>query len=569
MAVIEPNSEIYLIKCPLELDNENQLTFADATAQHNYFNGLPKLSLTNATFQRKDGTIRWPGSMESILEYNYCMYRNKSHGNKWFYAFIENIEYVNDNMSAIKIKTDVWQTWGFSLTWKACFVEREHVNDDTFGLHTLDEGLNPGEYLAQAVGSHNYAAGALTVAVQCSDLPDEVLDHSIPGASDSIRTRSRLYNGIPQGCYFLIFSGISQSESSYQELYASLNGFIKWMDTDNKGDAIVAMYIVPASFLPTRYYEHMTAFSNSDGTQSFSAYILSQSTTPFELGTATIYRNTHFQGYIPKNNKCFCYPFNYLMVTNNGGSSFAYHWEDFVGSNGTVNPSFKSYGVLSQGCDIKFVPTNYKNTSGTNGYEWAIPGQKLPILSWKSDYYLNWQAKNGWNSVAGSIDRMAKRDKKLEEAQGDRNVLEATGSFISSVVGYVGTMLNGITQTVSGQDYQAEITPDQAKGNASSGDLNYSIGKAGFTSYAMCAKREKIEIIDQYFNYFGYLVNSVKVPNITGRLNWNYVKTHGCNITADAPQEDIQQIKAMFNRGITLWHNTSTFLDYSQNNNIV
>ena len=71
MAVIAPNSEIYLIKCPIELDNLNQLSFANATAQHNYFNGLPKLSLTNATFQRKDGTIRWPGSMESIIGYNY------------------------------------------------------------------------------------------------------------------------------------------------------------------------------------------------------------------------------------------------------------------------------------------------------------------------------------------------------------------------------------------------------------------------------------------------------------------------------------------------------------------
>ena len=101
MAVIAPNSEIYLIKCPIELDNLNQLSFASSTAQHNYFNGLPKLSLTNATFQRKDGTIRWPGSMESIIEYNYCMYRNKNHGNKWFYAFIDDIRYENDNMSYI------------------------------------------------------------------------------------------------------------------------------------------------------------------------------------------------------------------------------------------------------------------------------------------------------------------------------------------------------------------------------------------------------------------------------------------------------------------------------------
>lgn len=571
MAVIEPNSEIYLIKCPIELDNLNQLTFANADAQHSYFNSLPKLSLTKATFQRKDGTIRWPGSMEDILEYNYCMYRNKNHGNKWFYAFIENMEYITDTMTAIKISTDCWQTWGFNISWKASFVEREHVNDDTFGKHTLEEGLNPGEYFAQTVADSNYTSGALTIAVQCSDLPNDVLDHPLSGDLDTIRHRSRIYNGIPSGCYMLVFSGrTSGSTTSYNELYGSLNGFLKWMDTDNKSEAIISMYIIPESFFPTNYWASIKYFDNESGTEGFSAYVLSQTTDPFTLGNGiTFYRNSHFQGYIPKNNKCFCYPFNYLLISNNGGSDFAYHWEDFVDGNGVANPQFKACGVLSQGCDIKFIPTNYKNTGGNNGYLWSITGQKLPIISWNSDYYLNWQAKNGWNSVSGSIDRMMKREKTMAESEQPKDIIQSTGSFIASIGGWIGSTLNAISKTVSGQDYQAEIVPDQAKGNANSGDLNYSIGKSCFTTYFMCAKREKIEIIDQYFSMYGYLVNSVKVPNISGRLNWNYVKTVGCNITGDIPQGDLQAIKAMFNNGITLWHNPSTFLDYSQNNNIV
>ena len=68
---------------------------------------------------------------------------------------------------------------------------------------------------------------------------------------------------------------------------------------------------------------------------------------------------------------------------------------------------------------------------------------------------------------------------------------------------------------------------------------------------------------------YGYKVNDVKTPNITGRTNWNYVKTIGCNIVGDVPQDDMQKIKDIFNNGVTLWHNPSTFLDYSQSNNIV
>ena len=68
---------------------------------------------------------------------------------------------------------------------------------------------------------------------------------------------------------------------------------------------------------------------------------------------------------------------------------------------------------------------------------------------------------------------------------------------------------------------------------------------------------------------FGYKVNSLKVPELHTRRNWNYIKTIDINIIGDIPQADLQEIKSLFNNGITLWHNPSTFLDYSQSNNII
>ena len=68
---------------------------------------------------------------------------------------------------------------------------------------------------------------------------------------------------------------------------------------------------------------------------------------------------------------------------------------------------------------------------------------------------------------------------------------------------------------------------------------------------------------------FGYKINRVKVPNITGRSNWNYVKTINCNFDGDIPQTDLNIIRAMFNNGTTLWHNANTMYDYNNSNNIV
>ena len=92
-------------------------------------------------------------------------------------------------------------------------------------------------------------------------------------------------------------------------------------------------------------------------------------------------------------------------------------------------------------------------------------------------------------------------------------------------------------------------------------DLN---NKNIFTRYTI--KKQFAERIDKFFDMYGYLTNTVKIPNLNNRPNWNYVKTIGANIIADIPQQDLQILKDMFNNGVTLWHNKDTFLDYSQNN---
>ena len=147
MAVITPQSDVYLLKVPLEINDINQLTFSNATTQHNYFNSLPKIGLDNFTYQRKDGTIRYGAQFDSLLTYNYVMYRNDAFSNKWFYAFITGMEYLNDNVTAISIKTDTWQTWQFDLTFKPVLIDREHTNNDTIGANTLPEDLELGEFV--------------------------------------------------------------------------------------------------------------------------------------------------------------------------------------------------------------------------------------------------------------------------------------------------------------------------------------------------------------------------------------------------------------------------------------
>ena len=70
------------------------------------------------------------------------MFQNTSFGIKWFYAFITNVEYINNETSEITIEIDVMQTWHFDYTVNQCFVEREMAATDDIGGNLVPETLN-------------------------------------------------------------------------------------------------------------------------------------------------------------------------------------------------------------------------------------------------------------------------------------------------------------------------------------------------------------------------------------------------------------------------------------------
>lgn len=113
---------------------------------------------------------------------------------------------------------------------------------------------------------------------------------------------------------------------------------------------------------------------------------------------------------------------------------------------------------------------------------------------------------------------------------------------------------------------QHSLIPANIKGDINCGDVLFSSNNLTFKFFQMSIKREYAELIDGYFTMYGYKVNKIKTPNVTGRKYWNYVKTIGANIEGDIPQGDLQQIKNIFNNGITFWHDTDNFLNYNNNN---
>ena len=582
---IQPDTDVYLLKCPLESDQRNQLTFSTRSAQETYFKSLPKISLEQFSYQRKDNYIRVPQHIDEIIGYNYVMYRNNNYTNRWFYAFITNMEYVNDKLTNVYIKTDVYQTWAMDITAKASYVEREHVNDDTVGANTIPEGLDTGEYICNDVLDFIYGdpdtvslpagSGDFMVCAQVTTLKfndTTYLDHPT----------YNIVNSVPQGCNVIAWPLAAGLGALY-----TLTGLY---DSSGKGDAIVAMFIVPKGITPswTLYTGHGTLDQQQQyyyPADSRNATIISGwDGLGHSLDSLQIPINNTLDGYTPKNNKLKVAPYNYFTISNNNGSDIEFYYEDF-----SSTPNFDVEGSFEQGCDIAIIPSNSKRTIGNGkgtGWTEGITAGRLPQISWLSDYYLNWEAKNGKNIAiqtglqaagmalgvlnplatqaathATGVDTAVQRGYFPDEIQMSVNA----GGPLGSVVNFASSVAN--TQN---QIRNAKMVPAQAKGNQSSSTLSYANGMlTRFTARKMSVRAEYARAIDSYFSMFGYKVNRMKIPNFTGRTNWNYVKTVGFNCVGDIPQGDLQEYKNIFDNGITLWHNPTTFMDYTQNNTIV
>lgn len=543
MAVITPDTDVILLKVPLEISEDHQLTFANATAQYNYFNGLPSTSkkvFDQFTYQRKDNTIRVPALIDDLYGYNYVMYRNDNHSHKWFYAFITDMSYVSDSVTAISIKTDVWQTWQFDLTYKKTFVEREHVNDDTFGEHTIPENLETGEFVRGLTGGECSYSNQFWLVFQVTEL--------ISNMDDAGTGTHRVYNGIYNGLYCVLVDN-----------YTTADLLVAAYDDAGKSDSIISCFYIPKGTIPS-YITNAGCVLHG---QTVTIYFPNTSASAVTMDTITVNKPSTIDGYTPKNNKLFTSEFCYMLASNNSGADATFYFEDFrdVSTGKSLSTAtFLVRAALAQGGSVKLFPNNeYKAPKGTASYtsfksvaKYGLTGGKLPICSWNSDYYTNWLTQNAVNIGFSAVE----------------TGVSALGNLaFGNVVGATKSLISGIGENVKAS-YKAQLVPNQAKGNTNCGDINFTEG-LHLTITTMNIRKEYAQMIDDYFSMFGYKVNSVKTPNVFGRTNWNYVKTVGCYIEADIPQGDLAEIKSMFDKGITFWHNPTTFMDYSQTNAIV
>ena len=508
-------SKVYLLDVPLENDYKNTLYFANASAQQTYFQSriIGSYSYNDFSYQRKDQIIRIPEHYDKIYNCNYIMYQNSAYSNKWFYAFVTDLEYINDGRTDLHIETDVIQTWMFDYEVKSSFVEREHVSNDTVGIHTVPENVELGEYISNGFVRDN-ELGDFVYIIQVT----EYVNGDKPLATN--------FGGVyaPGGAYIC------------EDAYTVVN-IIQALNQAGKGDAVTNVYTVPRKVV-----------NNTSGAIQYSGQA-SPVTYDIEVD-----KQTTLNGYTPRNKKLLTYPYNYLIMDNNNGTSNILQYELFS----TNKCIFEVAGVPTVGGSIKCSPKNYKGEERFQ--QEGIMCGKYPTCGWVNDVYTNWLTQNAVNIGLG----IATSGLEIVGGVG----MMATGGGAVSGAGAVANGTLGIASSL-GQIYQHSLIPNSSRGNINGGDINTCYNMNKFYFIKMSIKSEYAQIIDKYFDMYGYKVNMVKVPNKAHRSRYWYTKTINVNINGNLPQKDMQKIKNCYDNGITFWRSASDIENYNGSNNIV
>lgn len=524
---------------------------------------LPKYTTAGNTFMRNHARMLRVGFRADVIQedgVNYMCWRNGSTG-KWWYAFVQEVRYLNDETSNLVIEVDEFQTWWFQLTRKACFVEREHTNDDTIGSNILDEPMDTGEFVVNETRTTDDMK-EYVVVIASAEEPE--------GSPTDIFANKKMARGgwsdtMYEGCGMFVFeSSGTDVGSAYQ--------WVEWLSRAGGGNSIASMFMYPVKLLPEN-----TPMNGSNVFDTFEQF------KPQNYIYKPVWASTDLDGYVPRNNKLYTYPFSFIRASNNNSSYHDYRYE-LMDSVNLSSQQFQIRGAFDPTGDLFLVPCDY------NGQEYNM--QELVNLGgysqcpWSYNGYANWLAQNAGSIAVSLVSTAAMVIPAAGSLAAGAAALGGATEAASLVAGGAGTIgdvaaAGGMTGSMAGSAAAGGLSLGKTVGNiidashqsgavrgASSNTALTGIGYGVFTIMRMSVRAQIARRVDDFFNAFGYSTQEIKVPNVTGRRSWNYVKCRNASFEGDAPASTVARINSCLDRGVTFWH-TDDVGNYSLDNSIV
>lgn len=523
MAYIQPTGTIQFFgDLGLSPNYDDTFYFSSTSAKDTYFDGLTKIATAlNCTYTRENrGYVRVQIPMSTLIYAQYMRFKNASFENKWFYAFVKSVNYVNNETSEVEFHIDYLMSWMGTFSLGNCLVEREHPISDAVGAHLMDEGLSVGDYVIMQMEQITDYAPTLVISTS-----SDVIAPETPGGDPTIEKveTTNYYGWMVSGVKYKYFA--LNNNTAVTDIGDYLDALIK----DNKQDAIVSLRIVPWFCRP---FESEHAYG--------------EGLFQYNIGTFTSqYSLTTLNGYTPRNNKLFSYPYCVYEAINGEGSANEYRLEFFPTP---LVANFQYFGICFDNAEAILVPYGYRNSGIQPVFDEALVMRQFPQASFNIDQYKAWVAQmtsgGGWISVVG------KAAETVGNAIGGAltNPLEAGGAIASGITSLASQALGLLQEKV-----QYESVPPAVRGTSNANILS-AMGQKRFMGYYKTITYEYALAIDRYFDMYGYKVALMKTPSMHNRPRWTYTKTQGCIVHGSLPADDAAAIENVFNNGCRFWN---------------
>ena len=517
--VINPQGTLKIMRdVPFRSDMKEVLLFDSKAQQTNYMERKTVYRFTDFSYIREQRVIRVNIVADNLFGCNYLSFNNRGFGDKTFYAFITDVRYVNNETTEISFEIDMFQTWWFSVYIPQCFVEREHVNDDTIGANTVAEDVDTGDLCVHNIYTRYWTEKDSLgypnwrIAIQVKPSMRMLIDNV---------TYEPIYYGERQFYPLTFVADVGDT---------SIDQIRDWIEAvTGVGGEITNVFMYPKEFEDGLYIQLNDL--DTQGVKRPTSFI----DYPFDDSTGVLPVE-----YVPKNNKLYTFPYTKLLVASTDGNQSEFQWERCKNGKITFNLYYNRLNKPS--CDL--VPSNY----------FRDPSQRLNTVSYENFPTVTINQNQAF-SLSNMFNALGVITRALGSAFSGMITSAASGvaNEIGKILGDTGTHQSGTTD----------------------GCLDLKYQRIGYIFYVLAIDANHARVIDDFFTRYGYQVNRLKTPNLKGRAKFNYVKTRDCRVVPVgeetyqsmyyAPEEALNSISDMFNRGITLWHNEEMSIDYTNN----
>lgn len=543
-----PNTTLYVGVVPWNSDLKNVQSYESRAEQISTIQELLTHKYEYINIIRRDSDLILKGVNEDLTQCNYLMYQNKDISDKWYFAFIDNVQYNSLNSVIISHTIDVWQTYQFDITYYKNLILRSHVakSADTVGRWLAPEPISVAPEFER---KHN-------VFNDFSWNPQYVL-HSTSVYNPT--TKKYEYKGNGTGASLSAEYGIFvDNDDDVQRVvkkYGKLSAaealksndddeYSNWISDLLTGQTIDKAVKLISTTSISQLQDHRNELIGlyaipawvHDGTNKYATNNIKKKDVTTTLPTTTL-----ACGYTPRNKKMLSSLCKAYLFYNENGFKLPLKPELFTSNT----PVFT----------VKAAELS------TNGFllqigSYADYTAKTNKISYNCENRLGYDANTGLDKVLNT----------LTSAVG---VVNAVGSVASQAfAGNVGGAVQGAAGAVQQSINMIDALGQRGVNTGASGDIMSITEKRAMPVFADVSPTEaQCRYIDDYLDVYGYAINEIgKISTyMKNRSNWNYIQVANCNIKVSAPNDDVNKLKQMFESGVTIWH--KNFGDYDQTNN--